>query len=69
MTETPLIGFLLGLMHEILIGLPMDDHWMSEGMMVSMIPSDDGMRELYLANLLVAPSERNDVTSAPLGSC
>ena len=29
---------LLGLMHELLIGLPMDDHRMSEGIMVPRIP-------------------------------
>jgi hypothetical protein len=56
-------------MHELLIGLPMDDHWMSEGIMVPRIPSDGGMRELSLAKLLEALSERTDVTLAPLSLC
>ena len=60
---------MLGLMHELLIGLPMDDHWMSGGIMVPMIPSDGGIRALSLAELLEGPSERNYVTLAPLGSC
>ncbi len=64
-----MIVFLIGLMFELLIGKPMDDHWMSGGMMVPVIPSGGGMRALSLAKLLKAPSERNDVTLAPLGSC
>ena len=60
---------MLGLMNELLIGLPMDDHWMSGGIMVPMIPSDGGMMALSLAKLLEGPSERNDVTPAPLGLC
>ena len=60
---------MLGLMYEILIGLPMNDHLMSEGIMVPRIASDGGMRALHFAKLLEAPSERNDVTLAPLGSC
>ena len=60
---------MLGLMYELLIGLPMDDHRISGGIMAPMIPSDGGMRELSLAKLLEGPSERNDVTLAPLGSC
>ena len=46
-------------MYELLIGLPMDDHWMSGGIMVPMIPSDGVMRALSLAKLLEATSERN----------
>ena len=56
-------------MYELLIGLLMDEHWMSGGIMVPMIPSDGGMRALSLAKLLKAPSKRNYVTLAPLGSC
>ena len=57
------------LMYELLIGLPMDDHWMSRGIITPMIPSDDVVRALSLAKLLEGLSERNDVTLAPLGSC
>ena len=56
-------------MDELLNGLPMDDQWMSGGTMVPMIPIDDGMRALSLDKFLEAPSERNTVTSATLGSC
>ena len=56
-------------MYELLIGLPMGGHWMSEGIMVPMIPYDGGMKALSLTKLLKAPSERNDATLAPLGSC
>ena len=64
-----MIVFLIGLMYELLIGKPMDDHWMSGGIMVPMFPSDGGMRALSLDKLLEASSERNDVALAPLGSC
>ena len=56
-------------MYELLIYLPMDDHRMSGGIMVPMIPSDGGVRALFLAKFLEGPSERNNVTLAPLGSC
>ena len=51
------------------LGSAMDDHWMSGGIMVPRVPFDDGMRALSLTKLLEAPSERNDVTLALLGSC